>query len=133
MPADVDVCNQALSHLGVATEIQDLENENSANARVCSRFYDDARDQALRDFPWPFATMSGALALVTVNPTIEWAYAYRMPADALAFRRFVTGRLGILPTPNSFCDAQFPSPLALNVPFRIARDDGGQLIYTDWP
>lgn len=132
MSADVDICNQALSHLGVSTEIQNLETDKTAEARACRRFYDDARDQALRDFPWPFATTSGTLALVTVNPTSEWAYAYRLPAECLAFRRLVTGRLGAFTSDASCVDVPVPG-LTLRVPFRIARDAAGQLIYTDWP
>lgn len=134
MAADVDICNQALSHLGQATEIQDLENEKFAAARACRRFYDDARDQALRDFPWPFATASGALALVAENPTTEWAYAYRMPADALAFRRLVAGRYGQMTAFGTPVDPVTypPVPWVARPPFRIAGDAGGQLIYTDW-
>lgn len=114
------VCNLALSAIGNSVEINDLEKENTAEANACRRFYEQVRDEVLRDFPWPFAQRTVALALVTTNPTTEWAYAYRYPVDCLMFGRI----LGLVRN-ESRKD---------RVPYEMASDGaGGQLIYTDWP
>ena len=118
MPAPVDICNLALSHLGVSTEIQTLETERSQEAQAARRFYATTRDQVLRDFPWPFASATAALALVEEEPTSEWAYSYRMPAGCLKFRRILSGA-GRVETPDT------------RVPYRILGDDAGALLFTD--
>src|SRR5690348_7183990 len=117
MARTVDICDLALSHLGIALRAN-LVTERSEAARACRAFYATARDQVLRDFPWPFATRTTDLALVTAQPTTEWAYAYRYPAAAVAFRRILTGATRL--------DSQ-----ATRIPFRLARDDDGALVYTD--
>lgn len=120
MLSAVDLCNLALSHLGVSTEIANLETEKSKEAQACRRFYPVTRDEALRDFPWPFATAIGALALVEEAPTVEWGYAYRYPAACLAVRRILSGA-GRVERPDT------------RIPYRIARDAAGLLILTDQP
>jgi len=110
----------ALSHLavaGVTFEIQDLATESSKEAQACRRFYAQTRDEVLRDFPWPFATMIDTLALVATQPNQEWAYAYRMPSDCLRVRRILSGQR------NETRESR--------VPYRLARDVSGGLIYTD--
>lgn len=118
MAAPVDICNLALSHLGVSTEIANLETERSKEAAACRRFYETVRDEVLRDFTWPFATVIADLALVQEQPNAEWAYAYRYPADALFFRRILTGGCRV-------------EQAGARVPYRIGRDADGQLIFTD--
>src|SRR4051812_32897245 len=87
---DVGICNMALGHLAVGKAIGAL-TEASQEARACLRFYEQARDEVLRDFPWPFATTVEALALVAVQPTTEWGYSYRYPLNCLALRRIPSG------------------------------------------
>src|SRR5687767_15095965 len=104
----------ALSNIGIGQEIGDL-SERSAPARACNFWYDTARDIALASFPWPFANKQVALGLVEEDPTTEWHYSYRYPANCIVFRRIVTGSL----------------PESREIAFRLGQDDTGILIYTN--
>jgi hypothetical protein len=117
MTAKIDICNFALGHLAVSAEIADLDVEQSKEAQACRRFFDVTRDEVLRDFPWPFATSMGNLALVASNPTTEWGYSYRMPSGVLTFRRILSGVRN--------------DTRASRIKYRLAQDATGDLIYTD--
>jgi|SRR6185312_2525774 len=120
MASKTDIANLALSHIGVANDISNLDSEKSNEARACNRFYDQARRQTLRDFPWPFAKRMATLALVTdytVSDTMEWDYAYRYPSDCVLVRRISNE------TPvDTACS---------EIPYEIMGDDTGQLIMTN--
>lgn len=81
----VDICNQALAHIGVGS-ITSLV-ESSEAARKCSVFYAQARDYVLRDHAWNFATSNEALAEEALESSDEWDYVYAYPAKALFIRR----------------------------------------------
>jgi hypothetical protein len=117
MATKTEIANLALSNLGVGREIANIETENSQEANACRRFYDTAREIVLRDFNWPFATKEVTLGLVESNPTEEWTYSYRYPADCLKLRRIFSGLRN--DTRQS------------RVPYKIVRDSVGKLIYTD--
>lgn len=118
MATKSEIANLALSHLGVGKEISNLDTDNSSEGAVCRRFYEISKDATLRDFPWPFATKFRALALIDENPTTEWDYAYRYPTDCLKVRRILSGQR--TDTNDS------------RESYKIGRDDGGQIIYTDF-
>lgn len=88
---DTEIANLALGHLGSGKEIAELSTEDSAEARACRRFYSLARLQTLRDFPWPFATVTEALQLIEEDPHEEWAYSYRYPVHCVNFRMILSG------------------------------------------
>ena len=111
------IVNLALSHLGSGKEIADLETEQSDEASAMRRFYDEARDKALRDFNWPFATKIASLALVETNPNDEWTYSYRYPTDCLNIRRILSG----VRTDNRQTRAAY----------KVAKDSAGRIIFTD--
>lgn len=117
MTDTVSVYNLALSHCGIGVEVQ-ATTENTTAANACRRFFEQARDELLTDFPWPFARKVDTLALVEDDPTTEWAFSYRYPSDCLRVRR-------ILGTVRNESRTD-------RVPYEIARDDSGLLIYTDW-
>lgn len=119
MSSELDICNMALSHLGVSTEIQDLATERSKEAQACRRFYENTRDEVLRDFDWSFARRREDLALVATDPNTDWGYSYRKPADALAIRSL----------PN---DAGIRIDTAASrVVYEEGSDTTGDLIFTD--
>jgi len=91
LATSTEIANMALSHLGVGVDIADLDTEDSPEAKACRAFYNQARQQTLRDFPWPFATKTVSLGLVTADPNDEWGYEYTYPADALQLRRIWSG------------------------------------------
>lgn len=115
--SDVVICNLALAHVGSTKGIASL-TERSEEARSCQRFYEQTRDEVLQAFPWPFAAAVSPLALVAEDPTDEWAYSYRLPADCLAPRRIQNG-LSRVDTP------------ATRVPYAVIRDASGLLVLTD--
>lgn len=84
----VDICNQALGHLGrTARPIQSL-TEQSVEARTCQIWYDAARQEVLEVQDWSFARKRLALPLHSDPPPDEWMFRYQTPADMIAFRRF---------------------------------------------
>lgn len=123
MSAKIDIANMALSHLAVSTEIQDFDNEKSKEAQVCRRFYELARMKVLRDYDWPFANTIEFLALLAnpvglTQPTAEWTYAYRYPANAVAVRRILNQATRV-DTINS------------RAIYSLGRDSVGRIIYSD--
>lgn len=111
--------NLALGQLAIGTEVQD-ENENSANANACRRFYPQARDRTLEDFAWPFAGVTVPLALVATTPTPEWQFAYRYPSDCLTARAIK----------SATWDLRNPGPGQI-IPYQLGADAQGTLIYCD--
>lgn len=119
------IANMALRHVGVSITIANIDatSERSAAARAVRDFYDQARDELLRDFDWPFARRVSALAglaLVEEDPTTEWQYAYRLPADTLAVRRVLNGS-GIR-----------TETITGRTPWSLGGDDTGPILYTDY-
>lgn len=117
--SEVAICNLALGHLAISSEINNLTTEKSAEASACRRYFTSARDESLRDLKCTFATKFADLSLVESNPTSEWQYSYRYPSDCLFFRRILSG------TRNDTQESK--------IPYRIASDDVGKLIFTDQP
>lgn len=118
--ADIDVANEALGLIGSSKEIQSLETDRSNEARACNRFFATCRDLVLRDFPWPRLKVVEALALVETDPNPQWAYSYRMPANAAQILRL---QIDASPrTDNS--DSR--------IPYELGRDEDGGLIFSDY-
>jgi hypothetical protein len=115
--SEIAICNMALSHLGVGKEISNLETEKGEEAAACRRFFATARDNTLRDYPWPFATKIISLALVEEDPNEEWSFSYRYPTDCVRARRILSG--------------QRNDNRQTRVPYVVAQDETGLLIYTD--
>ena len=80
----VDVCNRALSRIGVARIV--ALNENSASGRAMSACFPSVPDSVLAMWAWPFAIRREVLyyahAQCIDNPTAKWAY--ELPGDCLA-------------------------------------------------
>lgn len=112
-----DICNMALSHLGIGKEVADVETDRGEEAKAFNRFYQITRDELLEKFAWPWATVTADLGLVEEDPTDEWKYSYRYPSNALKLRRIQSGNR--------------VDNLDSRIPFRISRDSTGKLLYTD--
>jgi hypothetical protein len=89
--SDADIANLAISHLGKSSEIANLTDDNSDEANAVNRFYNIALEEVFRQWPWPFTRKFQVLEVVELNPTSEWAFAYRYPADCFDARRIVSG------------------------------------------
>lgn len=117
MASSTEICNLALSHIGIAKPIANLDTEQSQEASTCRVFYTTVRDVVLRDYRWPFATKIASLNLVGTDPNSEWAYSYRYPTDCIMFRRVLSGQRN--DTPDT------------RIEYRIGKDDAGKLIFCD--
>ena len=87
MESKIEVWNKALGHIGTRTVAS--ESENCEEARQCALYWDAARRQALRDFPYPWAQTRIALAAKAL-PAVwdgEWQYAYAYPSNCLKLHK----------------------------------------------
>lgn len=83
MASEVDICNQALSHLGDSSTVASIDPpEGSAQAEHCARFYPLARNTMLEMHNWGFATRRAALSPVA-NPSTTWQYCYAPPSNLI--------------------------------------------------
>ena len=86
MASVVDICNTALSHLGNKPNIASIEPpEGSAEADYCARFWPIARDMALSQGLWGFATKYQSLNQ-SVDVVPGWTYKYSLPNDCLTVK-----------------------------------------------
>lgn len=115
--SDTEIANLALGHLGVGKEIANLTTESSAEATACRRYFEQARRQTLRDFPWPFASKIAALSLIEEDPNDEWDYSYRYPSDCLRILKILS-------------DVRTDTPDS-RIPYKESFDSTGKLIFTD--
>lgn len=114
---EVQICNLALSNLGISTLIADLD-EDSNEARVCNIWYETTRDAVLRDFPWSFAKRRVTLAEDAGDPATDWDYVYIYPSDCLMLRMLVLA--GIRHPRND-----------QRIEYEVAYDGTQRVIYTD--
>lgn len=73
----------ALGWIGTRTVAS--ESENTLEAVQCGLYWDSARRQALRDYPWNFAQRRAWLAVVPMPTGYEkqYRFAYALPVDML--------------------------------------------------
>lgn len=91
--ADVDICNQALAHLG-DRDITALDASAAAIdplAAFCLEFYPAARQEALAAHRWTFAKKTAELVEDDTVITFGFSYAHTLPSDRLRFMRIVPG------------------------------------------
>jgi len=83
MPSATEICNIALRKLG-AKRIDDLDTENSPNARTLRDLYEPMRDSLMRSHRWRFAIKRTTLAPDATSPIHDdFDYRYQLPADCL--------------------------------------------------
>lgn len=117
MTSSTEMCNMATSHLGISTNIGDLDTSTGPNAAACRRFFEVALNRFQRDFPYAFSTQRVVMGLVQNDPVDEWQYEYRYPANCQYAGRIVTGFTND--------DRQ------TIIPFNIHRDGTGRVIWTN--
>jgi hypothetical protein len=83
MASQVQICNMALSRVGVAKKIESID-EVSNEAQECKLWFDQCRDEVLSAAQWPFATKYENIVQSEVIPLEEWDYAYNVPSDMLS-------------------------------------------------
>ena len=79
----IHIWNMALGFIGTRTIA--AEEERAPEAIQCALFWDSARRQVLRDFPYNFAQRRQWLAAVPVPEgwEIDWRFAYALPDACL--------------------------------------------------
>jgi hypothetical protein len=83
MASVVDICNQALSHLGDSATVSSIDPpEGSAQAEHCARFYPMALAALIEMHVWAFATRRTVLAEKD-NPSTTWRHCYALPSNAV--------------------------------------------------
>jgi hypothetical protein len=148
-----DVCNQALGAIGHTSFIDDITDQ-SAEAIACSRFYGQARDEALRSFAWPCAIKHKQPAAIPpasleggVVPQ-NWRFAFALPDGCLRLHGVYpySARLAAdaaidtgSSTPTQWNDNDFriwhrsPDVYCETRYVRESDDNVGQIILTDEP
>lgn len=95
MASQVDIYNYALGSIGQSETVASLTEKSKAQI-VCTQFYELARDTVLADFPWPFATKTATLALLT-NQSANYSYTYQYPVDCLRANFIVAAGMDVQP------------------------------------
>lgn len=87
--SQITVWNRALGFLG--TRAVASEQENTPEALHCRLYWDSARRQVLRDFPWSFAQRRAWLARMPLPSGFEqeFSFAYACPIIASRPMKFV--------------------------------------------
>lgn len=117
MSSKTEMANLAITHLGQGKEIANVETEKSSEAATMRRIQPTVIEMFLKNFPYSFCNVTVALDLVESAPNDEWAYSYRVPTDCLKPIRILSGIRN---------DSR-----QTRVPYKIGKDDQGELIYTD--
>lgn len=137
MASIVTICNMALARLGIDQTIENIDDNNN-RARACKLFFDEVRDQLLRDYDWNFSLVVLSAALVADTDIPGWQYAYRYPTDCLMLRAISTAsglRLANLPF-GFTCTSRDALQTALGkIPFQIQADPSvtGRIVVSDLP
>lgn len=113
-----EICNLALGHLGTGQEIQNVETDQTQEAKVARRFYQNTLEEILSGYSWNWCKVYMPLQIVELQPNDEWAYSYRMPSDCLFFQRIWNG------TPID--DEK------TRIKYVESNDSSGRLILTNW-
>lgn len=85
---NTDICNLALSHIGVGT-IRDILDDTET-ARTCALYYDLTRKMLLREYPWGFARRIERLAKIERKIT-GFAHVYMYPEQCVHIYRLTDG------------------------------------------
>lgn len=83
----VEICNIALARIGDA-RIADI-NADDEKARLCNLFYDQTRDEVLREHAWSFAQGRSLLASLSGDNLTGYDYRYQLPLDCLYVRKLI--------------------------------------------
>lgn len=98
MATKVSICNMALTHIGAKNQISNLDTDQSAEAKQCRIYWDDAVKFVLSQVDWNFAKAITALAEIDeTDPTTQWSYIYSLPADCVKFRGIYNSLSQLIP------------------------------------
>ena len=101
----IAIWNRALGFLGARSIA--AEDENTPEALQCRLYWDSARRQALRDYPWAFAQRRAWLARVALPSGFEQEYRFAYALPEACLKAHEVRHEGLLPLP--FCLARDPA------------------------
>lgn len=101
----IAIWNWALGFLGARSIA--AEDENTPEALQCRLYWDSARRQALRDYPWAFAQRRAWLARVALPSGFEQEYRFAYALPEACLKAHEVRHEGLLPRP--FCLARDPA------------------------
>jgi len=87
MSVAVEICNDALNHLG-AEAINDLADDNNI-ARTCNRQYFIARDYILRQHLWNFAIQRDQITSSGMSTIFGQAYTFTVPSNCVRIYKVI--------------------------------------------
>lgn len=88
MSSDIEICSQALGHIGKGS-IQAFD-QRGAEAEACTLHFRPALDSALASFDWAFASrVIYPPALTYANIRSPYGFAFTYPADCLKVREIL--------------------------------------------
>ena len=93
----IDVCNQALAHLGDRriTRLDDDAQLSDALVRYCAEYYRQARQEVLAAQRWTFAKHSVWLSRRTDTTPFGFNYVHQMPEDSIRLLRLMDSQYQI--------------------------------------
>ncbi len=85
--SETELCNAALSLLGVEERLADVASDASVNARRCRLALPRGRDSLLAAYPWNFAARRARLPAMAAAPAWGFTAQFLVPPDLLRLRR----------------------------------------------
>lgn len=82
MPSETSIANVAMRHLG-ENPISSID-EDSENARLCKKYFNDAKATALEEYCWTWAKERHQLAADATAPAFGYDYQYLLPANCVS-------------------------------------------------
>jgi len=89
--SETDIANLAVMSLGIKTPIDNIDTEDSNEARYCRRFYAPARDAILRSHPWNCAIYRKTITALADAPDSDYDYQFQLPINPYCLRILQVG------------------------------------------
>jgi len=95
MPSPIDICNQALAHIGDRriTRLDEDAQVTDALVRFCSEFYEQAKQEVLAAHRWTFAKRASVLTREGSPVVFGFSYSHVLPVDMVRFMTLVQGEV----------------------------------------
>lgn len=125
------IFNLALNALLLAKPVINADTDNGTNLVVLRNNFPIALASTLQEMDLDSTSTHGNLETVASNPTMNWLYAYKYPADCAFFRRIQSGakRDG----PDTFIDKQVGIFQGKKVIFTNQEQAVGEWVSTNTP
>ena len=132
MISPIDICNQALAHLGDRRihRIDEDAQETDAIVRYCAEYYEQTKQEVLAAHRWTFAKKAAALTRSVGDTIFGYNYSHVLPTDMLRFMTLMEQEIvdpgePAVPTGNFLFE-----PSTDNALYTLAGESGGKPVYT---